>query len=432
MTKTAGARFVRRGLMTMIVTGLILLGPASAWAGTVTISVGAPASATVGSRVEVQATVLSDGVPVAGAIVALSYHTSFAGMTGPVELTRAVTDANGFAALFYEQRAADNGEMSVDYVGPDEGVEASSVFGIAVEPGGDQLYRSSSGVSIRWLNATVVIGLIALLWSVIVFSAFQLVLVGRRGGTPDPSRPGARLVGDEGSAWIGTALATAALITAVGMVIVFERSPSTHGNLTDPVGFTRSPLTYLGSEYPYMGYGLRHPEIAATGDPIRDGATVWVQDGCVACHGTHAAGGPVGPNMSDLESLSDLTRQVRKGPGLMPAFAIGTVSDEDLAKIYAWLAAGSPVIDRPMQAVASCQLPVASCQVPVASCPLPVARHPVRTNHLSLGCTLTLGRSLIRRPVSGIWVWYLVSGIWHLASGIRHLVSLPPWTSSPG
>jgi len=101
MTTTVGARWVRRGLMTMIVSGLVLFGSGSAWAGTVTISVGAPASAAVGSTVEVQATVLSDGVPVAGAIVALSYHTSFAGMAGPVELTRAVTDANGFASLFY-------------------------------------------------------------------------------------------------------------------------------------------------------------------------------------------------------------------------------------------------------------------------------------------------------------------------------------------
>ena len=344
MTGEIGRWTRRGGLSALLVAMVFLLSPGAAWAGTVSVSVGAPSSAAVGSTVEVQATVTSDGVPVPGAVVALSYHTSFGGVEGPVELARAVTDTSGLASLSYQQRAADNGEMSVDYVGPDEGVTAGAVFSIAVEPGAVQLYRSAAGVSIPWLNATLVIGLIALLWSVIAFSALQLVLVGRGGETAGggASLRGTSLHGEEGSAWIATALALAALITAIGMVVVFVRSPLTHGNLRDADNYTRAPVSYLGVVYPYGGFGLRDPQLIDTGDPVRDGAALWIGNGCASCHGTAAAGGPVAPDMSDIESLSDLRRKVRKGPELMPSFAVDALSDADLEKIYAWLEAGSP------------------------------------------------------------------------------------------
>jgi len=349
MMTTIRSRSVCRGLMTLVVAAMILVGARTAWAGQIAVSVGAPGSAAVGSTVQVQATVTSDGVPVAGAMVSLSYRTSLGGVSGPVELDRAVTDANGFAALFYEQRAANNGEMRVDYVGPEEGVTAGATFTIAVQPGGVQQYRSVSGVAIPWLNATVVIGLITLLWSVIAFSAFQLVLIGRRGlaASGDEMPRGTRLSGDQGSAWIGTALATAALITATGMVIVFSRSPLTHGNLGDAEGYTRTPVDYLDSEYDFAGYGMEIPGVTDTADPVNNGAALWVRIGCVACHGPRATGGVIGPNVSDVESLTDFSEDVRQGPGVMPAFEASILTDEQLAQIHAWLEAGAPPYHHP-------------------------------------------------------------------------------------
>ena len=341
---TARSRSV---LTSLLIAGVIMVGAPSAWAGEIAVSVGAPSSAAVGSTVQVQATVTSDGAPLAGAIVALSYHASFGGVEGPLELDRAVTDDNGFTALFYEQRAADNGEMRVDYVGPDQGVSAGAAFTIAVDPGGVQLYRSVSGVDIPWLNATLVIGLIMMLWSVIAFAVFQLVLIGRRGvatagGTPAPLHRSA----EEGSAWIGTALAVAAVITATGMVVVFSRSPLTHTNLGDAEGYTRTKVAYLDEEFSFMGFGLERPGITDTGDPVNDGAALWARAGCMACHGPKAAGGIIGPDLSGIEQ-GDFARRVRGGPGVMPAFGADMLSDGDLAAIYAWLEAGTPPYHQP-------------------------------------------------------------------------------------
>ena len=337
----------RLGPITGLVVAVVLLIPGIAQAGEITVSVGAPSSAEVGSTVEVTATVVVDGRPVIGAEVSLSYLASFGGVEDLAELDRATTGDDGVAVLSYEQRAADNGEMRVQYLGPEQGTVAPAVFTIAVDPGGVQQYRSQVGVTIPWLSDTVVIGLITLLWSVIAFSAFQLVLIGRRGERPVGAlvRSEVPAAAEEGSVWIGTLLAFAALITATGMVIVFVRSPLTHGNLSAPGHDGRTPVGFLGEEYPYTGFGLA--KITDTGDPVHDGSALWIRAGCAACHGLSATGGSVGPDVSDLESLSDFSRDARRGPDAMPGYAAATLSDTALAQIYQWLDAGSPAWPHP-------------------------------------------------------------------------------------
>ena len=332
----------RLAVLTSAVLAVMVFSSPSAWAGDIMVSVGAPASAVVGSMVEVQVTVTSEGLPVGGAEVSLSYRATFGGVSEFVELDQGTTDENGFVALHYEQRAEDNDEMRVEYLGPEEGAVDAAVFDIAVEPGGVQQYRSQAGISIPWLKGSAVIGLITVVWSVIAYSAFQLVLIGRRG-----ERPAARGIwvapdNEEGSAWIGLVLAAVTLITAVGMVIVFVRNPLTHGNLGDPAGSQRVPYGLVGEEYVYTGLGLTDSLPADSEDPAHDGALRWIRAGCVSCHGIGALGGEVGPDMSDVESLKNLIRDTRRGPEGMPRYDEGALSDADLAMIYAWLEEGTP------------------------------------------------------------------------------------------
>ena len=68
---------------------------------------------------EVKAVLSDSGAPVEGAEVALTYQASVSGETGRVEIAWATTDESGVAILTYEQRADENGEMQVVYVGPD-------------------------------------------------------------------------------------------------------------------------------------------------------------------------------------------------------------------------------------------------------------------------------------------------------------------------
>jgi len=339
--KTISHGASRSAVLTSAVLAVMLLAPASAWAGDIVMSVGAPASAVVGSTVKVQVSVSSDGLAVVGAEVSLSYRATFGGVVDFVELDRGTTDEQGSLALHFEQRAEDNDEMRVEYLGPEEGPVDAVVFGIAVEPGGVQQYRSQAGVSIPWLKGSAVIGLIALVWSVIAYSAFQLVLIGRRGeGSAGGS--GAPYGNEEGSAWIGVVLAVVTLITAVGMVIVFVRNPLTHGNLSDPTGTQRVPYGLVGEKYAYTGLGFTNSLPADSGDPAHDGAVLWIRAGCVSCHGIGAVGGEVGPDMSDVESLTDLTGDTRRGPEGMPPYGEEILSDADLARIYAWLEADTP------------------------------------------------------------------------------------------
>lgn len=68
---------------------------------------------------------------------------------------------------------------------------------------------------------------------------------------------------------------------------------------------------------------------------------------CTACHGAQGEGTAAGPDIvTDLLSESDFAAYVRGPNGTMPAFAEESVSNEQLARIYVFLAslttAGKP------------------------------------------------------------------------------------------
>lgn len=125
-------------------------------------------------------------------------------------------------------------------------------------------------------------------------------------------------------------------VTLTGVVIA--RSPYTHGNLS-PQGYRRTEIIYVGQEYPFQGFQLADPGVAQTGDPVRDGAALFFRYGCAACHGLKGQGGAVGKDISDA-SPTRISRQVRKGPGTMPAFDPSVLPDSDVEKLIAFLQAG--------------------------------------------------------------------------------------------
>jgi hypothetical protein len=213
---------------------------AVAAAGDISIAVSIPESVAVGSTVELETVLTSAGEPIDGAVVSLTYRSSFAGVSRAVELDRETTGADGTAVLSYEQRASDNGEMRVEYLGPEDTEVAPVIFAIVVRPGAEQQHRSEAGVSIWFLGGWVVIGVIMTVWALIVFSAFQLAAVGRRASGGVEDRALDQVVSDEGSAWVSVALVVVTVITAVGMVIVYVRTPLTHANIDAPTGYDRT------------------------------------------------------------------------------------------------------------------------------------------------------------------------------------------------
>ncbi|MDK1104041.1 MAG: cytochrome c [Actinomycetota bacterium] len=307
-----------------------------AFAADIAIAVGAPERVSIGQDVEVKAVLSEDGVPVEGAEVALTYQASLAGESARVEIAWGTTDATGTAVMIYEQRADDNGEMQVVYLGPGADPVQPYVFTIAVESGGPQLYQIEAGVTIPFINGTLVITVISTVWFLIALAAIYLVRVGRAGRLASEAP-----TTEDGSMWISTALATAAVITAIGMVIVFVRSPVSNTHIKDPHSYDRTPIAYVGVDFSYVGFGLDDESAAQTGDPIADGSVLYFKYGCAACHGLSGQGAVVGtPLVDEIGSFGSFSEDIREGPKGMPGYDDATISEENLQRIHAYLKDG--------------------------------------------------------------------------------------------
>ncbi len=335
MTNCHGRSQARLAVSILAATMTLMLA-APALATGVEIAVGAPDRVSIGQDVEIKAVLSEDGVPVEGAEVVLTYQTAFAGETARVEIAAGTTDATGTAVMIYEQRADFNGEMQVVYSGLGTGPVQPFVFTIVVESGGPQLYQFEPGVRIPFINGTLVILVISSAWFLIALAAIYLVRVGRAGrSTSEPS------VTEDGSMWIGTLLATAAVITAAGMVVVFIRAPVSNAHIRNPHVYDRTPIAHLGDEYAYVGFGLNDASAAQTGDPLVDGSVLFHKYGCAACHGLSGQGAIVGSPLADeIGSFGSFSEDTRNGPKGMPGYDEVTISEENLQNIYEFLKDG--------------------------------------------------------------------------------------------
>jgi len=127
---------------------------------------------------------------------------------------------------------------------------------------------------------------------------------------------------------------------AFGLIVgIIARSPETHANVR-PEGYDRTPITYVGDEYPFTGFGLAEPQIVTGADPGERGRLLFLGFGCAACHGPTSQGGVLGPNLDPDElSFSEFRSEVRSGPKGMPSFIEEVVTDDDLQTIYLFLQA---------------------------------------------------------------------------------------------
>jgi mono/diheme cytochrome c family protein len=89
---------------------------------------------------------------------------------------------------------------------------------------------------------------------------------------------------------------------------------------------------------PYLGPGLEDASVADSGDPSRDGRVTYFEYGCAGCHGLAGDGGAVAPELlGEVGSQGGFAEDVREGPDNMPGYAPEVLSDEQLAKIHAFL-----------------------------------------------------------------------------------------------
>ncbi len=109
-------------------------------------------------------------------------------------------------------------------------------------------------------------------------------------------------------------IALVALIAGAFAILIFVR----------PAGAAQSAATDKKSEHANAGNA-------------EQGKRLFTSDGCYECHGRAAQGG-VGPRLGpDPLPLAFIEKYVRRPTGSMPPYTEKTVSDQDLADIYAYL-----------------------------------------------------------------------------------------------
>jgi len=157
-------------------------------------AVSTPAQAAVGETIEVSASlhsmaVASQGQPLRNTAVTFYATESFGGVTGKVEVGRAVTDATGVATVKYEPRATGDHQISIEYLVEGEGRTGASAV-ISVAGGTAQLYQSSSGIQIPGLNVWVLMALLATVWAILLSVALRVIVIAHAGSDSSASETG--------------------------------------------------------------------------------------------------------------------------------------------------------------------------------------------------------------------------------------------------
>jgi len=120
-----------------------------------TLSFTAPASATLGDQVTVQAKLTSAAGPIVKAPVQFVVPTTFLNGSGDMVVARGVTDGQGQATGTFEARSTGSLQLKVVFSGNDTyaATTATATAPMAVS-GNEQLYVPDIGIRLRGLNTT--------------------------------------------------------------------------------------------------------------------------------------------------------------------------------------------------------------------------------------------------------------------------------------
>jgi ubiquinol-cytochrome c reductase cytochrome c subunit len=107
----------------------------------------------------------------------------------------------------------------------------------------------------------------------------------------------------------------------------------------DPV-FTDDQIRAIVAYVASLGDGPPIPDVQVAGADLAEGRDLYINT-CAACHGAGAGGDAVGggyvaPSLLGLDPVT-IGEAIRTGPGAMPVFGPGQISDEQLGAIAAYL-----------------------------------------------------------------------------------------------
>ncbi|MFV1989976.1 MAG: cytochrome c [Acidimicrobiales bacterium] len=312
-----------RAAIAAIAMAFIIVLLAGAAAATAEVDVDAPSEVTVGQEVVISATITESGEVVAGGEAALAFVGRIGGESDWVVVATGTTDETGTVTFEYSQKALDAERMRVEYFGPD-GRENTEFELVVVD--GPQLVRSDAGADIPILGVWWILVVLLIVWVLITLAVTKLVRVGKSSDLPGGPRRVIPLI-----------MVGFVVFTALGMFLVVISKPQSHANLDPTNEFGRTPTAIVGGENEYVGLSSGN---LGEGRESLDGQEIFVRSGCASCHGVNGSGALVGgPIIGEHSagSVGALIETVREGPGGMPSINEEALTDEEIAKIFAYL-----------------------------------------------------------------------------------------------
>ena len=311
-------------LLLMLTLFAAVLGSSGRANAAADIEVEAPSESTVGTAVQVSATVTDGGSPVADAVVTVSRQAEFGGQSGFVTLDSGTTDESGVVVLEFVQYAApsDAAGFQVELQGA-KGIEAAAKFEMVVRDGPQQV-TATSGADVGIINKYWLVAVLGLIWFFVIAATLQLLVISR---ATDGTKHSNRIIPYGMVAFV--------VLTGLGMFYVVLTQPTMHANLAPNESFDRVPTAFVGAEYPYFGLG---------GDPADrpddlSGEILYVQAGCASCHGIGGNGAIVGGALDDdvLNDTDEFNEAVREGPEGMPVYGDDVLSQDEIDRIIEFL-----------------------------------------------------------------------------------------------
>lgn len=158
----------------------VLLHTTSALAASpVILTVQAPTQMNLGDEVTITAVLTdSQGRPIPGVRILLFTPGDFLSVEGPIELDRAITDAQGTASLRYQARTENSVTLTASFSGNSQYSPSQASTDIAID-GSWQLYQQTGvglpGMTVWWLLVVV----LGVAWSVYCGVMALLILIAR-------------------------------------------------------------------------------------------------------------------------------------------------------------------------------------------------------------------------------------------------------------
>ena len=221
----------------------------------------APARSTLGTTVQLKATLRSDeGNPIAGATVTFVSPASFGDeVSGDMVVGTARTDKSGVATVNVAMRRSADVRFTARFDGDRDRVPAKADMSISVADSGVQLYRPSVGIRVPGLGPWVLAVLVAGVWLLYLVAAGHVFGIARAPFAPALIAGAATTDLDRRRFLtrfaVPAGLASVIAPVGAGLAAVVARSPRTHTNLGGTKGvasYRRTPVDRLGAEAEMM------------------------------------------------------------------------------------------------------------------------------------------------------------------------------------